>query len=78
MTGVVMKTIITVIKMTHKVNSKEKKKPWLKQESGRVKTHESIFYWRLQELRGNKNIDLEKTNKNNGIYSTYHGLLSQE
>ena len=46
---VVMKITITAIKINYKANSMEKKKKaWLEQEIGLVKTDENIFYWRLQ------------------------------
>ena len=46
----VTKIIITTKKWLIMRIAWERKKPWLEQETDQVKTHEIIFYWRLQAL----------------------------
>ena len=50
-----------------------KKKLWLEQKTGQVYTRlKQYTETNLKQRPG------EKKNKNNGIYNTYHGSLSQE
>ena len=82
---VVIKIIITVIKMTYadypRQSAWRRKHPWLEQESGRVKTHKNICYWALQALAlYGKNLhymkmQLPRQKKKNGIYNTFHVTL---
>ena len=76
-TEVVIKIITTVIKVIYvRWTAWNGKKPWLKQVTGQVKTHENIFYWGLQALHG-KNPQKQHPEKS-GIYNIYHEPLSQE
>ena len=46
----VTKIIRRTIKWLIMRRALERKNPWLEQETDQVKTHEIIFYWKLQAL----------------------------